>query len=635
MRRGILSIGFARSAATLRWPMPTVRAVWLAASAALIAGVMVVAPVALSPAVAAGAPAPGRVPAASVIGAAGADVDDFSFDSFAAEYRLGVDAEGRSTLTTVETLVARFPEFDQNRGIRRALVTRYDGHPTDLEVVSVTDAAGTPREYERATEGDSNEILMLTIRGEQFVHGVQTYVITYEQHNVTLATGSADEFYWDTNGTGWPQPFGVVSARVTLEDGLVDRLNGDSACYYGAEGATNRCELRRSSTVFEVEQRDLGAHENVTVAIGFEPGTFVPRDDRYFASWLSWVQLLSLAAALGAAAWALVLRATRTRDADGRPVIVAEYLPPRGYDLLASAEVIGRRGRAVAAQLIDLAVRRNLRVLAEDRPLGRDRFSIQLVSTEQLSGQPLELVQAFFGPAASPGAVRRIGDTSDRKAGRAVYGLLQKQPARARRAGLRRRVPLQRVILPFVIALFAAVAGMLVAVLLTEDARGGALPLLLMLPIVAAVVVSAVCVFRRPLTAQGAELRDHLRGMELYIRVAEQERLRVLQSPQGAERVPVDPNDREQMLRLNERMLPYAVLFGLEREWAAELARYTDTDPDWYHGSTPFSAAAFASGIAGMSAASSSSYSGSSSSGGSSGGGSSGGGGGGGGGGGA
>ena len=47
-------------------------------------------------------------------------VNDFTFDSFDVVYRLGRDAEGHATLLTTETLVARFPDFDQNRGIRRS-----------------------------------------------------------------------------------------------------------------------------------------------------------------------------------------------------------------------------------------------------------------------------------------------------------------------------------------------------------------------------------------------------------------------------------------------------------------------------------------------------------------------------------
>jgi uncharacterized membrane protein len=105
----------------------------------------------------------------------------------------------------------------------------------------------------------------------------------------------------------------------------------------------------------------------------------------------------------------------------------------------------------------------------------------------------------------------------------------------------------------------------------------------------------------------------------------------MLQSPQGAERVPVDTTDPRVMLRLYESLLPYAVVFGQEKQWAKELAvLYGEgNSPAWYSGSSgSFNAAAFSAGIGSLSTSASSS----SSSGGSGGGGSAGGGGGGGGG---
>ena len=105
----------------------------------------------------------------------------------------------------------------------------------------------------------------------------------------------------------------------------------------------------------------------------------------------------------------------------------------------------------------------------------------------------------------------------------------------------------------------------------------------------------------------------------------------MLQSPQGAERVRIDSTDVRQILWLYELLLPYAVVFGQEKQWAKELAVLygAGNSPAWYAGTSGFSAASFSSGISTLSASTSSS---SSSSGGSSGGGSAGGGGGGGGG---
>jgi uncharacterized membrane protein len=142
----------------------------------------------------------------------------------------------------------------------------------------------------------------------------------------------------------------------------------------------------------------------------------------------------------------------------------------------------------------------------------------------------------------------------------------------------------------------------------------------------------------RPLTDKGLELRRYLAGLKQYIELAEKDRLKVLQSPEGAAKtgVTISGDGDKKLIKLYERTLPYAVLFGQEKEWNKQLAvRYesTGSSPDWYVGHSAFNAAVFTSSMNDFSS-SMNSYgaSSSSSSGGSSGGGSSGGGGGGGGG---
>jgi uncharacterized membrane protein YgcG len=110
----------------------------------------------------------------------------------------------------------------------------------------------------------------------------------------------------------------------------------------------------------------------------------------------------------------------------------------------------------------------------------------------------------------------------------------------------------------------------------------------------------------------------------------------MLQSPEGAQKVGgVDLNDGAQLVKLYERVLPYAVLFNQEKEWTKRIGDYyakANTSPDWYAGNAVFNAAVFSSAISNFSTAASYSSASSSSTGGSSGGGFSGGGGGGGGG---
>src|SRR5688500_14693807 len=101
-----------------------------------------------------------------------ADVDDFTFESLDVEYQLGTADDGTSTLTVVETFVALFPEYDQNRGMRRSIPDSYLGAPVRPNLVSITDGEGRQREAEAEEDDD---YYVMTSRAGDYVHGRQTY----------------------------------------------------------------------------------------------------------------------------------------------------------------------------------------------------------------------------------------------------------------------------------------------------------------------------------------------------------------------------------------------------------------------------------------------------------------------------
>ena len=577
-------------------------------------------------------------------------VNDFVFESFEGDYYLDTDEDGRSTLRTVEKFVAVFPDFDQNRGILRAFVDDYDGHPLDIEVVSVTDENGDPRDWHFADEDEGSgddRFLEIVIRDDDpnvYVHGRQTYVITYDQHNVTRYFPDTDveEFYWDTNGTGWYQPFGSVTARLHVPADLADSLTGDAACYFGIEGSNQQCTITETDeeggTLFTASVSDVQPTQNMTIAIAFENGTFVDRDDSYFASFLGWFQAILLAGAVAVAIWAIMLRRTVLKDGEGRPTIIAEYAPPKYANVLTSAVVLRKTTRASAAMFIDLAVGRNIRII-ESPASGwfsrKPTYTFELLGTDGLDDQEQQLAAALFGRQLRPGSQYTM-TSKDVSLSKRVLALVTSARKRAVADGWRKKVSIAVSIFPTMLVVLAAIGVFVTGIIMMEQDYGGALPLVFVAPGLVCVLIVFVCVFRVPLTTSGAELRDHLKGLEIYIKLAEADRLRVLQSPEGAERTPVAADDPGEVLKLYEKLLPYAVLFNLETRWAEELGRYyTDSSPDWYSGSGAFNAGIFAASIGSLSTVASTSYSGSSSSsssGGSGGGGSSGGGGGGGGG---
>jgi len=578
-------------------------------------------------------------------------VDDFSFASMHADYQLGRDDEGHSTLTTAETLVARFPETDQNHGIRRYLPTHYRGQPTGVSIVSVTDETGADRDYETEdfSDDDDADFLEVTIADDDFVHGEQTYVITYEQTHVILFPDdtSDQEFYWEVNGTGWAQPFDTVSATVHVAPELVSDLTGRTACYQGGSASGAACDSLDEAAdgdgwVVEATANDLGRGEGLTLAVGFADGTFVPRDDSFTANPFPTIALLAALAALVAGLVAVFARATRWRDQPGRPTIIAEYLPPEGVNLLQAGGVLGGKaaGKALTAQFLQFAVRGNVRVLEGD---GKNHYLLELRTRAGLDPTERAVLDALFPASKKIGTVRDFTKKSTK-----LGPALQKVVAASRKElltdGLREKKggSLRRWLLGA--ALFAGIFALVASIIALATEVAGAWPaLFLVVGLAAAILTIVVTADVRPLTARGAELRDYLKGVTVYISLAEADRLRVLQSPQGALRTPYRPDsaggtvttEPVQVLKLYERLLPIAVLTGQEKEWSRVLGDYyasAHEQPDWFVGTAPFNAAYFATGVAAFSTAAASGVAASSASSGSSGGGSVGGGGGGGGG---
>jgi uncharacterized membrane protein YgcG len=308
--------------------------------------------------------------------------------------------------------------------------------------------------------------------------------------------------------------------------------------------------------------------------------------------------------------------------------IVAEYLPPKDISVLTAAHIgEGIRATSTTAQLIDLAVRHYLRIYQtkEKSLLKSAEYELEIIkSIDDLTQEEQELLKVLFkSPGTAIGsrfamkslkndystsAELRSIDAELVKRIKGDYKLRHKDEAASR--------------------WFKRIAWWTLAISIFMFS-----PLLFIASIVAFVCASQL----HPLTDKGLALRVYLAGLKLYISVAEEDRLKMLQSPEGAEKVGRKVGeDTLQLVKLYERVLPYAVLFGYEKEWNKQLGAYyekNNTQPDWYTGHTAFNATLFTSAMSDFGTASNSySTSSSSSSGGSSGGGSSGGGGGGGGG---
>ena len=557
-----------------------------------------------------------------------AQADNFTITKFDAEYSLGRDSENRSTLAATWRITAQFLP-NQNRGIAPIFVKKYDSHPTNFSLQSVTDEQGASLEH--TWNGDELRIGKKDI----YVQGEKTYVIKFTQRDVTKHYDNTgrDEFYWDVIGNEWRVPMENVRVSVKLDESLQTARAGEAFCYVGAHGSTKRCNISGDKGEIVTNVSRLNRREGITMAVGFNSGTFTRYQETLSEKFIKiWATVQTIASSL--AVILMLLLSLRYRRLFGRyrelKPIPPEYLPPKQASVMTSAyilknyEVLAVKGSAKVAQLLDLAVRHYIKLYEVRKAsfLRSAQYEIEIVKDlKELRPEESEVVRDMFGSSMpKPGqrlnlkklqnnlsyaARTRDDDTNLKNLARGKYALCEQTLAN------------KRIVQRW--ALWVCVVGVL---LLSP-----------MLLLVAGIVFALS--FGWSLTDEGLALRRYLAGLKMYIGVAEAERLQMLQSPEGAEKVQVNASDEKQLVKLYERVLPYAVLFGQEKKWSAQLGQYYEQvgeQPDWYSGQGAFNAAAFAAGMNSLSSVASSASDYSSTSGGSTGGGFAGGGGGGGGG---
>jgi uncharacterized membrane protein YgcG len=248
-----------------------------------------------------------------------ASANDFSFKKFDADYYLKKNANGASVMEVTETLVAEFPNYNQNHGIERKLNflnqndTNLTMESTDsLEITVTRNGSSEPftvsaySDYFLVRIGDPNV----------YVQGEQTYVLKYKYVNVITsfsashyATKAYQELYWDSNGTGWSQNFSEVNVNLHMDSDIYNHLETDRTisgsasytnkslihennitknklaawCYVGRYGANNqnRCTISDIENGINFNAKNLSSGENLTFVTNFNDKTFVVPKNNY------------------------------------------------------------------------------------------------------------------------------------------------------------------------------------------------------------------------------------------------------------------------------------------------------------------------------------------------------------------
>lgn len=529
-----------------------------------------------------------------------ADVNDFVIERFDADYILS-RSDPQGELEVQEVIEVNFT--DNNHGILRALPNTYKHHRLQLHVERV-ELADAPVKWS-TYQSNGNTVIKIG-DPDKTVTGKQHFTIGYTVRNVIGFYGGHDELFWDVNGDQWAQRAERVSLILYLPDGL--RLSDkDPICYTGSFGSNQRnCVVRYDPFNHAVQTQTTQAlqpYQTLSVVAGFDKGFFRP------STWRE--TMMEYAGTAAAFAVPFVLLSTAGgiywfrygRDAKGRGTIVPEYEPPDSLSPLEAGTIVDFKtdNRDITATIIDLAVRGYIKIIEEtkDRKFRRDTksYHLRLLKSDfsGLNQYETKLIKNIFENQLltnHPEGSEVDLSTLQYKLATTATSLRSSVRSHLVKAGYFRKNPLATTLR------FAAVLGAIylfstvLAVLF-----GGAAVLGIAAGTGMLIIFMLLMNSRLP---KGVEARERILGLKMYLQTAEAERIKKLQSP-GA---PYAPKSREpkKTVELFEKLLPYAMVLGVEAQWAKQFEHIYKSPPDWYQGnwstfSTVYLASTLGSGV--------------------------------------
>ncbi|CAN5661170.1 DUF2207 domain-containing protein [soil metagenome] len=458
-----------------------------------------------------------------------------------------------------------------------------------LDVVSVTDDAGTELRHDVANEGPNRKI-RIWVPGAN--NATRTVVLTYASPNALRFFDEHDELYWNVTGDAWDFPIQRTRAEVVLPDGVTGVRSASFAGPAGSSQPGTAAQQIGNALYFETDQ-PLGYRDGLTIVVGWNPGVVHrPTATQKAGALVAANSILLLPLIAFFAMLGLWRRFGRDPDAGS---IYVRYEPPPDMTPAEAGTLIDDRPdlRDITATLVDLAVRGYAEI--------NEQQSEQLFGLIKTRDYEIVLLQAERWPALKPHERALLQALSVHAHNdRVLLSELQNEfykhlPAIRKHlnrtlidGGHYRRHPNHVRAMWIVIAIVTTFAVAM---------AGGALALRYHISPVASVIASALtflvmAVFgllmpRR--TALGAQTHAWLRGFQEFLDRVEKDRLQRIDTTAAT----------------FEKYLPYAMAFGVEKNWARAFQDMATTPPSWYHGAQngPFRTSMFVADLGRMTGA--------------------------------
>jgi len=485
-----------------------------------------------------------------------------SFNSY-----IYVQTDGR--IIVEEQILYDF-ENEQKHGIFREIPIKYQARGGNynlrFKVLSVTDQGGLAYYYDVTYPGSNASIKIGD--ANVLVDGQKNYYIKYEIDRAINYFTDYDELYWNVTGNNWPIAVGQSSAKVILPEKVKsDLIKAD--CFAGLIGSNNKCsasnieDVSGSANSVSFFEKNLNAGEGLTVVFGFPKGVVAEPSKWQNIRDITKDNIILL---LPIATFFILFYLWRKkgRDPEGRGTIIAQFDSP---DNLTPAEVGTLMDESadnadISAEIIFLAIRGYLKItkIAGQGLFGKTDYILEkLKDGDDLANFEKDLLRSIFDSKQD----KKLSELKDnfykdlaRIKDKLYSDLVDK--------GYFLSNPKKTRGWYYAAGIVLAVAGFFIGPMLLLGVFGfGSI-------IVSGIIILTFGHFMPARTLKGVYAKEYIFGLKEYVNVAEKDRINFHNAPSK------NPAHFE-------KLLPFAMVLGVEKAWAKQFEGIYKTPPSWYN----------------------------------------------------
>jgi uncharacterized membrane protein len=465
-----------------------------------------------------------------------------------------------ASISITETIDYHFATYEH--GIYREIPVDYKTtgaftRPTKLDINSLSyyeddDPSQKGNEYETSTD-NGYEVLKIGDANTE-ITGDYTYVIDYKLIYAVNYFSDHDELYLNITGNGWEVPIDVATADITVPGDITDKI-----CYTGASGSTDSyCTFTTlSSNHVTVVSEPLNTYEGLSVAIKMPKGTIADTTNQQRIEYI----IANIGILLPIVTLVIMIIFLKSVNRNKKITIIPNYNVPKGFDPLRGGYLYkkGLPNSVITAQLIQLALSGYIKI----KQISKKDYEI--IKTEKEPPEDEQENLLYSGIFDKSDDVK-IKDLSN-KFYLTIAKIKNSVEKRLYTEGYLSEAQKQK----FNILLGIGIAGIVISFcgfpfFVSNAAIGWFLGLL-----ISSVILLIFSSLIDKKSSEGNKIFYEMEGLKLYINTAEEKRIEF-------------HNDPKKYNGIFETLLPYAIIFGLEKKWAKEFEDIYVEQPDWYEG---------------------------------------------------